>query len=158
MHTYMHMCIALAFLQFTPLSLLVFHCYAFLSHFCVFLTELPYPLCPCLRKLALTKLLPSLCKKVKWTIVAVLFSFPEGQVGRWGKVHAAHLGAQLCRNHFGRGGVVLLVLVSQARGQNLSVGYRKYWLCVYVLQGVQQTVNAQILWRKVERGPAHSLL
>lgn len=54
--------------------------------------------------------------------------------------------------------MLLLVLVSQARGQNLSVGYRKYWLCVYVLQGVQQTVNAQILWRKVERGPAHSLL
>lgn len=54
---------------------------------------------------------------------------------------------------------MLLVLVSQApRGQNLSVGYRKYWLCVYVLQGVQQTVNAQIRRRKVERGPAHSLL
>lgn len=75
-------CIVLVFLQFTLPCVLVFHCCAFLSHFCVFLTKVLYPLCPCLRKSGLIKLLPSLCKKAKWTIGAVLFSFPEGRTGR----------------------------------------------------------------------------
>lgn len=82
LHYSVYVCIVLAFLQFTLPCVLVFHCCAFLSHFCVFLTKVLYPLCPCLRKSALTKLLPSLCKKAKWTIGAILFSFPEGRTGR----------------------------------------------------------------------------
>lgn len=129
LHYSVHVCIVLAFLQFTLSYVLAFHCCAFLSHFCVILTEVLYLFCPCLRKSALTKFLPSPCKKAKWTVIAV-FCFPEGWTGRWGKVHAAHFGDQIHRKHFGRGGIVLLILVSQACVQNLSVVYRKCWLCV----------------------------
>lgn len=130
LHYSVRVCIVLAFLQFTLPCVLVFHCCAFLSHFCVFLTKVLYPLCPCLRRSALTKLLPSLCKKAKGTIGAVLFSFPEGRTGRWGKVHAAHLGGQLHRKHIGRGGIVQLKPVCR-----IWVLFIENTGCVFVLQG-----------------------
>lgn len=65
---------------------------------------------------------------------SIIFFFwrPKGEMR---KSSCSSFWGQLHRKYFGRGVIALLLLVSQACVQILSVGYRKYWLCTYIMQG-----------------------
>lgn len=114
-----------------------------------------YPCHPYLRKLALTKLLPSLCKKSKWTIVAVVFYFPKGQRGRWGRVFAVHFRGRSIGNTLEgeRDCSVATCLKPACRIRLLGI---ENTVCVLTLCKAQQTVPVQVQWRKRRTWPCSS--
>lgn len=133
LHYSMHVRIVLAFSQFTLPSVLVFLYCAFLSHFCVFLTELLYPLCPSRRKWALRKLLPSLLKKVKWTIIQY-FLFLKARQGDEAKFMQLIWEAISIRSTLGGEGLYCWSL-SLKPVCRIWVLFIEGTGCVFVLQG-----------------------
>lgn len=125
-------------LQFTlpPHHLVVFQSHAFLSLISVYFSDwVPLSMSSLSEEISSYKAAAISLQEIKMNYCCSSILFSQRPKGEMRKGFCSSFQGQVHRKYFGRGEGLQCCYLSQACMQNSTVGYRKYCLRTYVMQG-----------------------